>query len=153
MNQRDCVWIIRHPNYACKTRDPQASSRKPDHPIFLKDPSVGVRRHDYLLYNATFLRKTSCKFLLPPAPSSFSSVKVFYDCSGGNSRPSRPSGVGGGNFFADQNLSLSSCSCSCSRSCSTKLRRGGKRSTPNVQCSIQQSLANSPGRLRSRCSV
>src|SRR5262249_11773188 len=25
--------------------------------------------------------------------------KVFYDCSGGNSRPSRPSGVGGGNFF------------------------------------------------------
>ena len=26
-------------------------------------------------------------------------LKVFYDCSGGNSRPSRLSGVGGGNFL------------------------------------------------------
>jgi hypothetical protein len=37
--------------------------------------------------------------LLPLAGSSFSSLKVFHDCSGGNSRPSRPSGVGGGNFL------------------------------------------------------
>src|SRR5438067_8315802 len=39
------------------------------------------------------------KILLRSAVSSFRSLKVFYDCSGGNSRPSRPSGVGGGNFF------------------------------------------------------
>src|SRR5437870_12136591 len=45
------------------------------------------------------LRKFFYINLLPLAGSSFSSLKVFYDCSGGNSRPSRPSGVGGGNFF------------------------------------------------------
>jgi hypothetical protein len=45
------------------------------------------------------MQKFSYKILLPPAGSSFSSLKVFNDCSGGNSRPSRPSGVGGGNFL------------------------------------------------------
>src|SRR4029077_9338985 len=39
------------------------------------------------------------RILLRPAGSSFSSLKVFNDCSGGNSRPSRPSGVGGGTFL------------------------------------------------------
>ena len=43
----------------------------------------------------------SHKKLLPPARSSFSSLEVFNDCSGGNSRPSRLSGVGGGTFFND----------------------------------------------------
>jgi hypothetical protein len=36
---------------------------------------------------------------LRSAGSSFSSLEVFQDCSGGNSRPSRLSGVGGGNFL------------------------------------------------------
>jgi hypothetical protein len=31
--------------------------------------------------------------------TSLTALKVFYDCSGGNSRPSRLSGVGGGNFL------------------------------------------------------
>src|SRR6266404_526842 len=68
---------------------------------------VGLR-HSFLLIHRSFCRtedpvggmqKFSYKILLRPAGSSFSSVKVFYDCSGGNSRPSRPSGVGGGNFL------------------------------------------------------
>src|SRR5207237_2176821 len=57
---------------------------------------------------------SSRKNLLPPASSSFTSVEVFHDCSGGNSRPSRPSGVGGGTF----------------------LKRKRKRPTLNVQHSI-----------------
>ena len=40
------------------------------------------------------------KILLPVVETSFTGLKVFYDCSGGNSRPSRLSGVGGGNFLA-----------------------------------------------------
>ena len=61
------------------------------------------------------------------------------DLSGGNSRPSRPSGVGGGTFLharyrcygvEGENLPLSSCSCSWSCSCS--ITALGKR-TPNAQ--------------------
>jgi len=37
--------------------------------------------------------------LLRLAASSFSTSKFFEDCSGGNSRPSHSSGVGGGHFF------------------------------------------------------
>src|SRR6267154_5470316 len=68
---------------------------------------VGLR-HSFLLIHRSFCRtenpvegmqKFSYKILLPPAGSSFSSLKVFNDCSGGNSRPSRPSGVGGGTFL------------------------------------------------------
>jgi len=40
------------------------------------------------------------RILLPADETSFRGLKVFYDCSGGNSRPSRLSGVGGGNFLA-----------------------------------------------------
>jgi len=40
-----------------------------------------------------------CKILLPAGETSLRALKVFYDCSGGNSRPSRLSGVGGGNFL------------------------------------------------------
>src|SRR5438874_11982071 len=78
------------------------------------------------------LRKFLYINLLPLAGSSFSSLKVFHDCSGGNSRPSRPSGVGGGNFFGDESLVLSSCSCSCPRSCSIKAL-SKERLSPNVQ--------------------
>src|SRR4029450_10333960 len=41
----------------------------------------------------------SDKNLLPLAKTSFSTVEVFHDCSGGNSRPSCLSGVGGGTFL------------------------------------------------------
>lgn len=68
-----------------------------------------------------------CRILLPAYETSFRGLKVFYDCSGGNSRPSRLSGVGGGNFLGDKRLPLSSCSCSCS------VASERKRSTPNVQ--------------------
>jgi hypothetical protein len=50
------------------------------------------------------------KILLPERETSLRALKVFYDCSGGNSRPSRLSGVGGGNFLEDKRLLLSSCS-------------------------------------------
>jgi len=43
--------------------------------------------------------KIFCKILLRACETSFTGFKVFYDCSGGNSRPSRLSGVGGGNFL------------------------------------------------------
>jgi len=46
--------------------------------------------------------KILCKILLPACETSFRGFKVFYDCSGGNSRPSRLSGVGGGNFLGGQ---------------------------------------------------
>jgi hypothetical protein len=39
------------------------------------------------------------KILLPAVETSLRGLEVFYDCSGGNSRPSRLSGVGGGNFL------------------------------------------------------
>src|SRR5260370_28437119 len=39
------------------------------------------------------------KFLLRHRLSSGSSWQILEDCSGGNSRPSRPSGVGGGTFL------------------------------------------------------
>jgi hypothetical protein len=50
------------------------------------------------------------RILLPAGETSLTALKVFYDCSGGNSRPSRLSGVGGGNFLGDKRLPLSSCS-------------------------------------------
>ena len=43
--------------------------------------------------------KILCRILLPVDETSLTALKVFYDCSGGNSRPSRLSGVGGGNFL------------------------------------------------------
>ena len=43
--------------------------------------------------------KILCRILLPAGETSLTALKVFYDCSGGNSRPSRLSGVGGGNFL------------------------------------------------------
>ena len=46
--------------------------------------------------------KILCRILLPAGKTSLRALEVFYDCSGGNSRPSRPSGVGGGNFLGGQ---------------------------------------------------
>src|SRR5439155_6211098 len=43
--------------------------------------------------------KKLCKILLRASGTSLTSLKFSYDCSGGNSRPSRLSGVGGGNFL------------------------------------------------------
>jgi hypothetical protein len=45
------------------------------------------------------LRENLCRILLRAQETSLTALKVFYDCSGGNSRPSRLSGVGGGNFL------------------------------------------------------
>jgi hypothetical protein len=42
-----------------------------------------------------------CRILLRAQETSLTALKVFYDCSGGNSRPSRLSGVGGGNFLGE----------------------------------------------------
>jgi hypothetical protein len=50
------------------------------------------------------------RILLPADETSLTALKVFYDCSGGNSRPSRLSGVGGGNFLGWKRSPLSSCS-------------------------------------------
>jgi hypothetical protein len=43
--------------------------------------------------------KILCRIVLPAGETSLRGLKVFYDCSGGNSRPSCLSGVGGGNFL------------------------------------------------------
>jgi hypothetical protein len=56
------------------------------------------------------LLKILFKILLRADATSLTALKVFYDCSGGNSRPSRLSGVGGGNFLGYKRLLLSSCS-------------------------------------------
>lgn len=56
-------------------------------------PIPGV--HNGQIFSRNFL----CKILLPATGTSVRRLKVFYDCSGGNSRPSRLSGVGGGNFL------------------------------------------------------
>ena len=75
----------------------------------------------------------------------FITVKVFHDCSGGNSRPSRPSGVGGGNFLQTKAcffllvLALAH---------ARALARLQPEQTPNVQCRNQQSQAEFPGRSR-----
>jgi hypothetical protein len=47
------------------------------------------------------LRENLCRILLRAQETSLTALKVFYDCSGGNSRPSRLSGVGGGNFLGE----------------------------------------------------
>src|SRR5438128_73831 len=57
------------------------------------------------------------RILLPRPVSSVTTNPVFQECSGGNSRPSRPSGVGGGTLFG--------------------VKR--KRSTPHVQRSVASS--------------
>ena len=62
-------------------------------PIRSVVPSFGVE------FAAIKLPKKFSKILLRAGETSLTALKVFYDCSGGNSRPSRLSGVGGGNFL------------------------------------------------------
>src|SRR5947199_3037080 len=72
------------------------------------------------------------KNLLRLSVSSFKSLEVFvfHDCSGGNSRPSRPSGVGGGNFFMAK----------VSYACSIEF---GRQKTPNAQRPMSKSAVAS----------
>jgi hypothetical protein len=84
------------------------------------------------------LLKILCKILLPPNATSLTGLEVFYDCSGGNSRPSRLSDVGGGNFLRMQSVFFSfSCSCSCSCSITTFAGKtpNAQRPTSNVEIS------------------
>jgi hypothetical protein len=45
------------------------------------------------------IKKNLNKKLVASSGKLVLASKVFHDCSGGNSRPSRLSGVGGGNFL------------------------------------------------------
>src|SRR4030095_7765192 len=103
MTQRDSARVVRHPNYAWKTRNLETSLRKLDHFARSKAQPVCAGRADYLPTTRALFEKLHAKFCLPPARSSFSSIEVFRDCSGGNSRPSRLSGVGGGTFLMRKN--------------------------------------------------
>src|SRR5439155_21835106 len=85
MNRRGWARMAPHPSYAYKTRNRDMR--------FCNPRSLPDRR------GCRGTHKFLCKILLPLARSSFTSLEVFYDCSGGNSRPSHPSGVGGGNFL------------------------------------------------------
>src|SRR5438876_7690974 len=78
-----------------------------------------------------------CIKLLPSARSSFSSVGVFEDCSGGNSRPSRPSGVGGGTFLMAKLWSLTRAQLKFSPT------ENAPRSTLNVQRPMSKSAVAS----------
>ena len=86
--------------------------------------------------------KILCRILLPADETSLRGLKVFYDCSGGNSRPSRLSGVGGGNFLAPnvrrfllaRDLALAR----------LRLNRNARRRTSNVEISklLSRCMAN-----------
>src|SRR5207253_7332629 len=65
----------------------------------LKELSGAARFGDKFFTNLVVLCISSRKILLRRPVSSITSSGVFEDCSGGNSRPSRPSGVGGGTFL------------------------------------------------------
>ncbi len=56
-------------------------------------------------WGARRLKKICAKSCCQPPQLRLVDSKAFYDCSGGNSRPSRLSGVGGGNFLR-QNICL-----------------------------------------------
>jgi hypothetical protein len=60
-------------------------------PSFIVEIATAELRENFL--------KILFRILLPADETSLRGLKVFYDCSGGNSRPSRLSGVGGGNFL------------------------------------------------------
>ena len=64
--------------------------------------SLSCRHSLWILQRQNFakiFREFCFKILLPASETSLRGFEVFYDCSGGNSRPSRLSGVGGGNFL------------------------------------------------------
>jgi hypothetical protein len=86
-----------------------------------------------LAYATAELPEKYLKILLRVGETSLKALKVFYDCSGGNSRPSRLSGVGGGNFLGAERSPLSSCS----RSALARLRlnTNAQPRTSNVEIS------------------
>src|SRR5215216_5116953 len=61
MNQRDCVAVIRHPNYAWKTRNLEGSLRKLDHLPGQKSAHLR-RERDYLPTLASTRKKFHVKF-------------------------------------------------------------------------------------------
>jgi hypothetical protein len=90
------------------------------------------------------------KILLRGDATSLTGLKVFYDCSGGNSRPSRLSGVGGGNFLRRQSvfspLVLVLLLLLLLVLDYNVRGENAQRSTSNVQCQNQQTLVECPGR-------
>src|SRR5437773_1564475 len=58
-----------------------------------------IIRHFLMNFGTAKNLNKLCKILLLAGGTSLSSLKFSYNCSGGNSRPSRLSGVGGGNFL------------------------------------------------------
>jgi hypothetical protein len=113
MTRQNCAIPVRRPNHASKTRDRAARLCNPlialafDILFRLSSPFAVEIATANLPKN---ILKILYKILLPAGATSLRGLKVFYDCSGGNSRPSRLSGVGGGNFLGVKRLLLSSCS-------------------------------------------
>src|SRR6516225_1363319 len=100
MNRQNCVTPVHGPNHASQTRDRDVRLRNFSIPLAFE---LLFNMQSLHLSNGRTLRNFSkilCRILLPAAETSLRGLKVFYDCSGGNSRPSRLSGVGGGNFLA-----------------------------------------------------
>src|SRR6516225_3724846 len=128
MNRQNCVTPVHGPNHASQTRDRDVRLRNFSIPLAFE---LLFNMQSLHLSNGRTLRNFSkilCRILLPAAETSLRGLKVFYDCSGGNSRPSRLSGVGGGNFLRPKRSRLSSCS----QSCSCSIASEQKRSMPNV---------------------
>jgi hypothetical protein len=75
--------------------------------------------------------------LLRAGATSLTSLKFSYNCSGGNSRPSRLSGVGGGNFLGAQRLPVSFAHAR--HRALARLRPETKRSTLNIKYPMSNS--------------
>jgi hypothetical protein len=108
-----------------------------------------VSRPHYRNSRAAQNFKILFKILLPAGETSLKGLKVFYDCSGGNSRPSRLSGVGGGNFLAPKvrrfllarDLALAR----------LRLNRNGQRRTSDVE--IRKALSRCMASRIDACSA
>src|SRR5262249_40609144 len=112
-SRQNCATPVHRPNHAFRIRDR-------DMP--LRNLLIAVRSNSGPICRTLIccaacnekLRKNFlkflCRILLPAGETSLRGLEVFYDCSGGNSRPSRLSGVGGGNFLGTERSSVSSCS-------------------------------------------
>jgi hypothetical protein len=129
--------MVHRPNHASKTRDRDARLRNPLDGAGIRRPVQSVVLSFTIEIGTAELHENPseilCRILLPAVETSLRALEVFYDCSGGNSRPSRLSGVGGGNFLAPNVrpfFLLVICSC--------LIASEQKRSTPNVQCRNQQ---------------